>query len=709
LQAHRNGLHGEEYGLSLMVMAMVVLLTLLISLSARALRRSDSERARAVSALAGSEALFRALFDNAASGIALVNESGYPIKTNPALQSMLGYSEDELARTPIVTFSHPDDVDTDMAAFQEMVSGQRDLYRVDRRLVRRDGRVIWSQLTASVARDASGKPLFIIGMMEDITERKDAEDARRRMTAILEATPDFVGIADASMRTRYLNQGGRELIGLGSEEPLEVPIPDYCPTWAAERLLKEGIPAALRDGVWTGESALLGADGREIPVSQVVLAHYDASGQLAYLSTVIRDITDRKLREQTQQFLLEASEVFSQSLEVAALVRSITQLLVPRRADFCVVDLLREDGSVERSAVAHSDPAQQRLADQLAQHPAGRSKGPGVPDVVDTRKPLLAERIDDRWLQTMARSPRHLEVLRALAPHSMIVVPLVARDRVIGAISVGLAKSPRQYGPRELAVAEEFAARAALALDNARLFHEARQATRVRNEVLRIVAHDLRNPLNTIRLTAGLLNETCTDPDTSRRLGVIENSVGRAHRLIEYLLEVARLEAGKLPLELSTLDTVALLRDAVELHRAQAAEQGLELTPDYPEDLPPIRADQHRVLQVFSNLIGNALRLTPEGGRISIRALGREAEVEFVIEDTGPGIAKEDFPHLFQPFWQREKRGEGAGLGLPISKGLVEAHGGRIWVESTLGKGSRFCFTIPVARARRHGQDLAAA
>ena len=300
-------------------------------------------------------------------------------------------------------------------------------------------------------------------------------------------------------------------------------------------------------------------------------------------------------------------------------------------------------------------------------------------------------------------------MLRALAPRSLMVVPLVARDRVIGTVSVAFTRPGRRYRRAELAVAEEFAARAALALDNARLFRESREASRVRDEVLRVVAHDLRNPLNTISLTAGLLKEQSGRPDTRQRLEVIESSVSRADRLIQDLLEVARLQAGQLPLEIAEIDTTELLNEVVELHRAQASERGIRLEWDFPARLPDVQADRHRVLQVFGNLIGNALQFTPSAGRVRLQALANQAEVKFVIEDTGPGIQKEDLPRLFQPFWQRVKSsGGGAGLGLPISKGLVEAQGGRIWVESAPGAGSRFCFTLPVAVGTGRDQSLAA-
>ncbi|MCY1045096.1 PAS domain-containing sensor histidine kinase [Corallococcus sp. bb12-1] len=229
------------------------------------------------------------------------------------------------------------------------------------------------------------------------------------------------------------------------------------------------------------------------------------------------------------------------------------------------------------------------------------------------------------------------------------------------------------------------------------MLEKSQQATRVRDEVLRIVAHDLRAPLNVIALSAGVLRKELPESRALQRpLDSLEKSLQRANRLIQDLLDVARLEGGGLSVERELLDVAPLVREAVELHRALAEAKSLQLVAVVPEGLPTVFADRERALQIFSNLVGNALKFTPEGGSITLRVRAEGGQVRFSVRDTGPGIPPEDLPHLFEPFWQAHaKRKEGAGLGLAIVKGLVEAHGGQLGVESHPGAGSTFFFTLP--------------
>ncbi|RYZ42463.1 MAG: PAS domain S-box protein [Myxococcaceae bacterium] len=238
------------------------------------------------------------------------------------------------------------------------------------------------------------------------------------------------------------------------------------------------------------------------------------------------------------------------------------------------------------------------------------------------------------------------------------------------------------------------------------LLEKSQQATRVRDEVLRIVAHDLRAPLNVIALSAGVLRKELSESGALHRpLDSLEKSLQRANRLIQDLLDVARMEGSSLSVEREVLDVAPLVREAVELHRALAEAKSLHLVAIVPEGLPPVLADRGRTLQVFSNLMGNALKFTPEGGSITLRVQAEAGQVRFSVSDTGPGIPPEDQPHLFEPFWQAHaRRKEGAGLGLAIVKGLVEAHGGHLGVESHPGAGSTFFFTLP-ARLSDARQD----
>lgn len=234
-----------------------------------------------------------------------------------------------------------------------------------------------------------------------------------------------------------------------------------------------------------------------------------------------------------------------------------------------------------------------------------------------------------------------------------------------------------------------------------RLENELRRALRSRDDVLGIVAHDLRNPLSTIIMQASMIKHQ--EPDTARQRPAesIARAAKRMNRLIQDLLDVAQVEMGELRVQRARMGAGALLGEAVDTQRSLAASAQLSLEVEMPAELPELWADRDRLLQVFENLIGNALKFTQAGGQITVGAVAREGDVLFSVADTGCGIAPESLPHVFDRFWQAaEHTGRlGAGLGLPITKGIVEAHGGRIWVESTLGQGTTFFFVIPTAGA----------
>jgi PAS domain S-box-containing protein len=233
-----------------------------------------------------------------------------------------------------------------------------------------------------------------------------------------------------------------------------------------------------------------------------------------------------------------------------------------------------------------------------------------------------------------------------------------------------------------------------------------RRAVTARDEVLGIVAHDLRNPLSTIMMQASLLERHAPEierRDQAPRL-VIARSAARMNRLIQDLLDVAVVEAGQLlKVERERVSTADLAREAVETEAPLASSHSVDLRLEVGQGVPDVWGDRHRLLQVFENLIGNALKFTPEGGCITVVAASRDKQVVFSVADTGPGITPESLPHVFDRFWQASARAArlGAGLGLPITKGIVEAHEGHIWVESAVGRGTTFFFTIPIAPTDR--------
>jgi signal transduction histidine kinase len=251
-------------------------------------------------------------------------------------------------------------------------------------------------------------------------------------------------------------------------------------------------------------------------------------------------------------------------------------------------------------------------------------------------------------------------------------------------------------------MAEELARRAGLAVENARLFREAQAATGARDEMLGIVAHDLRNPLNTIMMASDVMMElppTAPLSEGRRTIEMVRRAADRMNRLIQDLLDVKRIESGRLAVEPRPQSVISVVNEAIEMLRPLATGNSLKLCAELPPDLPLVQIDPPRIHQVLSNLVGNSIKFTPAGGTITLRAEPLAEEVRITVIDTGPGIPPEQLPHLFGRYWQGaagDRRG--IGLGLAIAKGIVEAHKGRIWVESTVGQGSRFHFTVPISR-----------
>jgi signal transduction histidine kinase len=281
---------------------------------------------------------------------------------------------------------------------------------------------------------------------------------------------------------------------------------------------------------------------------------------------------------------------------------------------------------------------------------------------------------------------------------SVTSVPLRTRREVIGALALVMTSSGRRFEARDVPFAEDLARRAAAAIDNARLYAEAQRALTARDEILGVVAHDLRSPLNAIKLSATLLARKMETPVTRDATESILLSTERANRLIQDLLDVSRSEAGVFTIAPSPQPIVRLTDRAVHSQQAFAAAAGIELRTEPAVAPATVVADADRVLQVFENLIGNAIKFTGAGGTVMVGHAPDDDGVRLWVRDTGHGIQPEHLPHLFDRFWQgRPSDRRGAGLGLLICRAIVEAHGGRIWAESRPGAGSSFFFTLPSA------------
>jgi PAS domain S-box-containing protein len=523
---------------------------------------------------------------------------------------------------------------------------------------------------------------------------------RQVFASLVDNSSDFIGIADPDGNPLYLNPAGRRMVGLSLDHPIAGSrLLDYYAPNERARAEHVILKPTAEDGVWAGRTSFRNWKTEEsIPVSHTHFTIRDRdTGRTLGTGTITRDMSERQRIETRQAFFVEVSEILSSTLDYEQTLANIAELAVRDLADFCVVDTVGEQGEVRRLKVAARDPARAWVSGVLENLDIAPPRRYFTEAAVKSMRTIVVEHYSPRRSEELAQNDAHLAALRALDARSAIIVPLVAHGQPVGAIAFISSSPTRVYGKADVPMLEELARRAALSIENARLYRVAQRAIRSRDDVLAIVAHDLRNPLNAIGLQAEMLATSAVEGQRARIEG-IERSAARMNRLVEDLLDVARLEEDRLRLDCAAVSVRELLGDSVRAHEALAASASIELVIEAAPERSEIWADRDRVLQILENLIGNAVRFTPSGGCITVGAEARDTSVLFWVADTGSGIEPEHQPHVFDRFWQARGGRHGAGLGLPIVKGLVEAHGGQIWLDSTPGRGSTFWFTIPAQR-----------
>jgi signal transduction histidine kinase/DNA-binding response OmpR family regulator len=551
------------------------------------------------------------------------------------------------------------------------------------------------------------------------------------MTMPAPARPRVLLVEDNPADARLL----RELLSEARHERFEIVHVDRVSA-ALERLGGGGIDAmlldlSLPDGIGLETVTRMLGEVPEVPI--VVLTGLDdetlalrsvqagaqdylVKGQVTsqLLVRAIRYAIERKkaLDEQRRhaeveatarrsRVLAEAGRLLSASLDTETLLATIGRIVVPAHGHVCMVDLIGEDGKVRRKVVGHAGAVDDVLARCLEAFPpdvsAARSH---VLEVIRSGRTLVLERIDQKLLERTTVSADQVELWQRAGVQSGVIAPLMARSRVFGAMSV-LRQEPAQRdddGDRSLF--EELAQHAALALDNADLYQKARVAVRARDEMVGVVSHDLRNPLNVITMSVAMLRGMALPGNGERLVERIARSSDQMLRLISDLLDVARIESGTLAVAVSGQPIDAIIAAAVDLLRPLAVNRSITLAAEVPPGLAPMLCDRDRILQVLSNLVGNAIKFTPPGGRIDLTVAAVAEGVRVAVRDTGSGIAGDQLDHVFDRFWQANRVDrQGAGLGLAIAKAIVEAHRGTIGVESEVGRGTCFYFVVPTTPA----------
>lgn len=477
----------------------------------------------------------------------------------------------------------------------------------------------------------------------------EANERLNFQAQLLDITHEAIIALDADERIIYWNRGAERTYGWSEHEALGKPLhellrpdpEDWNRRGRAERM------NVLRSGeTLSGEYGVRRKDEGGIDVEYNARALFDARGNLDGYVTVHRDVTARRRseralreREARLQALIEASP-----LGIDIMDREGRPIFYnPKCVELHGIGLGEAFGDGWEQAV----------------HPEDR------------------ERIALSWYAAARDGRSWHEIYRFRHRDGRIVwvsgraAPIRVEDHLVGFV-----------GTLEDVSAERKAR------------ERAERATRIRDRMLAAVTHDLRNPLNTIGLILKALAADGADSRYGRELKVLERSAETMNRLVRDLLDVSHFEAGFARIERKRIDVGGLCRESLEAFEAEARERGIELACDIEPGLPAIEGDPHRLAQVLSNLLGNSLKFTPGAGRVRVRSELAEGTVRISVEDTGPGIAQDDIPHLFEPSWQG-RRGSGSGLGLSICRAIVEAHDGRIWIESRPGEGTAVRFTLP--------------
>ena len=696
-----------------------------LQVSEEELRIQAEELAASQETIQAERLRYRELFQLAPDAYLVTSPDGIIQEANEAAAQLLNLDAHRLIGKPLGVFVPPDArgefrLRLARAAREGRMSDWETSLRP-----RRGAAPVPVACTVAAVAGGGGPTTGLRWLVRDVSERRRAEENRQALVR------EEAARAEAERQRAFLEAVVRHLPGgviLGEAPDGRIVMHNA----EAERILRHPLSAGLAIGEF-GALGMLLPDGSPAPPQAYPLARAllhgeavadeevryrlgdggtailrcsaspvrGADGEVVAAVVSFTDATEELRTKRADAFLADVGEVLASSLESREILQQVARLCVRTLADYCMVHV--DDGEGLRTVgVAHTDPNREELVRGLLRRfpiPPGQDGHP-VLRVLRTGEPEVMADVDDAALDRLCTGPDHREMVQALGLKSALAVPIRSREGILGVLTLArTAGDP--YDAHDLRLSQALARRASLAVENARLYEQARQAVRARDEVVAVVSHDLRNPLNAVLIASTVLSEhgdpERLQPRDRKQIDVIRRAAEQMTSLTQDLLEVSALESGTVTVTPRACPPATLLT-AAEMFAPEAEEKGVALRTSLPEEeLPRVAADYGRVLQVFGNLVGNAVKFTPSGGEVEVGAARAAEYVRFWVRDTGPGIEREHLPRLFDRFWQARRGGHGAGLGLAIVRGIVEAHGGQVWAESEPGAGSTFHFTLRIA------------
>jgi PAS domain S-box-containing protein len=539
------------------------------------------------------------------------------------------------------------------------------------------------------------------------------EESRARYADLYDFAPVVYFTLESSGRIKEANLTAAALFGLERANLVGRLLTSFV-VREERQLLRQHLRRCFSEKirVATNVTMMVRRQGRVV-VQIVSTPGIGRGGDVVGCKTTLTDISALKRSEEKLLFLAQAGAVLASSFDYLSTIANVMRLAVPLLGDVCFADIVEPNGKVRRTKVICADPERAAgIEAALASPPALRDKTPHA-RVLRTGDPILIAdcSLPPPSFPTPPVLVEHESLIRTCGAGSLLYVPVMSRGGTLGVFTLVSTEGGRRYSESDLDTVQDLAARTALAIDNARLYQDAQRAIQARQDLLSLVSHDLKSPLMGILLNAEILLRDAPAEDRrkgSRQLDRIRRGVQQMRHLVEDLVDLSSIETGRLSIELRDHDLREILQEVADMLAPLALEKTIALSVEIPDQPVQVRCDRRRVMQVFSNLVGNAVKFTPEGGQIGLSVeRSMDDQVVIAVRDSGPGIPVPLAGHLFQRYWQAEETArQGQGLGLFISKRLVEAQGGTIWADSGMGQagqvgqveqGTTFYFTLPPA------------